>query len=350
MTLFVRPYVKDGIELDTIAVEGVRVAGTHGVLATERETGQLFYADIVVHVNTRSAARVDDLQRSVDYSRIADAAAEVLAGDPANLIETVANHIARRVLEMDGVECVDVIVHKPQAPLHVEFKDVAVQIRRDMRSGDLWADRRIGSAARVVDDPLDPGAPAAPTDLFDQRPPSAVGAIIALGGNLGDVEQTLTDAVFMLARVRGIELVSTSPLVRTKAVGGPEQPDFHNAVARISTTLAPRELLFACQGIEMVHGRERDVANGPRTLDLDIVAYGDVTGMSRDLSLPHPRAHERAFVLAPWAAMEPDAVLPGTVGGRVADLAARAADRDGLTLVRNPWPAPDSKPTPVPTV
>ncbi|MDN4480157.1 2-amino-4-hydroxy-6-hydroxymethyldihydropteridine diphosphokinase [Demequina muriae] len=341
MTTAARPYVRDGIEFDQIAVRGIRVSGYHGVNANEREDGQLFLADVVVHVNTRTAAVGDDLSRSVNYSEVADRTAEILAGSPFKLIEAVAEHIARELLEIEGAECVDVTVHKPQAPLHVEFKDVTITIRRDLRDGSLSADKRIGSSAGFSDDPLDPGAGPA-RDIMDERPAQPVPAVIALGGNLGDVEPTFREALAALHRVPGVEVRAASPLVRSVPEGGADQPDYLNAVARIHTSLAPRQLLAACNGIEMLYGRDRTVPGSARTLDLDLITYDGVTGESPDLTLPHPRAHLRGFVLLPWAHMEPDATLEPY--GRVADLARQAAF-DGVTVVGPQWPhvpAPDA--------
>lgn len=336
------PYVKDGYALDQICVDGIRVQGFHGVLATEREAGQIFIADIVAHVNTRTAAVTDDLDRTVNYSDIADAVAEVLGGDPADLLETVAEHCARVVLEFKGVECVDVAIHKPQAPLHVEFADVVLRIRRDLRSGTLWADKRIGSSAGSSHDPLAP--PSRPLDSFDERPLQPVKAWIALGGNVGAVEPTLRAAVRLLDRISGIHVLATSALVRSAAVGGPAQPDYYNAILLVETALAPRELLNACQGVEVVHGRERTVLNGPRTLDVDIVSYGDIAAEAWDLTLPHPRAHERAFVLVPLNDVDPDAVLPGDNGGPVKKL-LKNVDVESVTVVTKPWPS-GAEPTP----
>ena len=336
MTLMVGPYVKGGVELDQIIVEGIRVTAYHGVLATERKSGQLFIADVVAHVSTRLAAATDHLSRTVNYSDVADAVASVLAGDPSDLLETVAEHCARAVLEFEGVECVDIVIHKPQAPLLVEFGDVVVRIRRDLRSGTLWADKRIGSSAGMSDDPL--LAPAFSRDAFDERPLQPVQVWIALGGNLGAVDSTMRAAIRELDRISGIHVLSTSPLVKSAAVGGPPQPDFFNAVALVETALAPREFLLACQGIEVVHGRERTVENGPRTLDVDVIAYADVVGEARDLVLPHPRAHERAFVLVPLAAVDSEAVLPGPNGGAVSELLGNV-DVDSVEVVVTPWPS-----------
>ena len=342
MTFTVAPYTRSGLEFDQIAVHGIRVTGHHGVLVSERETGQIFTADVVAHVSTRWAALSDDLSKTVNYSDLADRVAEVLAGDPAELIETVAENIAKAVLSFEGVECADVRVHKPQAPLHVEFADVTVTIRRDSRTADLSPERRIGSSAGLPDDPLSPDAVPMIRDAFDERPLQPVPALLALGGNVGDVDTTLRNAVHDLDRIPGIEVRSTSPLVRSRPAGGPDQPDYLNAVIRIHTALSPRELLAACNGIEVVHGRERSVVNGPRTIDIDIIDFDGAQGQTEDLVLPHPRAHERAFVLVPWAAMEPGAELPGV--GRVAD--AAQALPEGVTLVAQVWPGAPKPPTP----
>lgn len=335
----VTPYLKDGVELDQIIVQGIRVTGFHGVYAPEKETGQLFLADVVAHVSTRAAAGRDDLGRTVNYSDIADRTAEILGGDPADLLETVAEHIARAILEMDGVHCVDVIVHKPQAPLHVEFRDVAVRIRRDLRSGGLWADKRIGSSAGAPGDPFAPVL--VPKGPADTRPAQPLRAYLALGGNIGDVDATFREALWELHRIPGISVQRASSLFRTRPVGGPEQDDFLNAVVEVETALAPRELLAACQGVEVLHGRERLVENGPRTLDIDILAYGDLEIDAEDLVIPHPRATSRAFVLQPWATLAPEFEVAGA--GRVADLAA-AVGSEGVELVAAQWPASPEAP------
>ncbi|WP_062465983.1 2-amino-4-hydroxy-6-hydroxymethyldihydropteridine diphosphokinase [Demequina maris] len=335
----ISPYIKDGVELDQIIVQGIRVTAFHGVYTPEKESGQLFLADVVAHVSTQSAATKDDLARTVNYSDIADRAAEVLGGDPSDLLETVAEHIARAILEMEGVHCVDVVVHKPQAPLHVEFRDVMVKIRRDLRSGTLWADKRIGSSAGM---PGDPFAPRVRSDNPADNPPlQPVVAYLALGGNIGDVDTTFREALWELHRIPGIMVQRASSLFTTTPVGGPPQDDFLNAVVEIMTALAPRELLAACQGVEVLHGRERHEDNGPRTLDLDILAYGDLTIDVDDLVVPHPRATERAFVMKPWATLAPNYEVPGA--GRVADL-ADAISSQGVAMVQERWPQQDAEP------
>ena len=174
-------------------------------------------------------------------------------------------------------------------------------------------------------------------DRMDARPDGPVDVVLALGANLGDAQGTLRRAVAELDTLTGVDVVEVGPLARTAAVGGPEQPDFLNTVVIVRTTLSPRELLHGCQSVEAGNGRERDVRWGPRTLDIDIVVFGDVIGSATDLELPHPRANERAFVLAPWAHLAPEAHLPGLGGGPVAALAATAHDREGIRWLALDW-------------
>ena len=143
-------------------------------------------------------------------------------------------------------------------------------------------------------------------------------AILALGANLGDPAAALQGAVDALAGSEGIRVITASSVYLTDPVGGPEQGVYSNAVVRIETDLTPEQLLARVQVIELEFGRVRDVRWGPRTLDIDVI---DVDGQVSDdpvLTLPHPRAHERGFVIVPWREIEPDATLVGH--GRISDL------------------------------
>ena len=165
-----------------------------------------------------------------------------------------------------------------------------------------------------------------------------VEVVLALGANLGDRYATLRAAVRELDAVDGLALRAVSDPVETDPVGGPDQPDYVNAVVVAGTTLSPAQLLAACHRVEAEHGRERSVRWGARTLDVDVLAYGEpgsageVVSDALDLTLPHPRAHERAFVLAPWDQVRPASRLrlPDGSVRPVAELLAAAADRDGV--------------------
>lgn len=155
-------------------------------------------------------------------------------------------------------------------------------------------------------------------------------AVLALGSNLGERNDTLSEAVADLVDPPEVRLLAVSPVVQTKAVGGPAgQPDFLNMVITVETSLPPLELLEHCQSVENKHHRVRDVHWGPRTLDVDIILYGDLTSVDPVLTLPHPRAASRAFVLYPWSLIEPGATLNGE---RISTLASRAADFGDLAL------------------
>ncbi|WP_449386311.1 2-amino-4-hydroxy-6-hydroxymethyldihydropteridine diphosphokinase [Cellulomonas soli] len=487
----------DGRRLDQVQLTGISAFGRHGVFPAERREGQVFVADVVVHLDTRRAAAHDELAHTVNYGVLAEQVAAVLAGEPADLLETVAERIAATVLATALVVAVDVQLHKPQAPITVPFDDVVVAIHRDrsrLPAAEPYRAPTVAAASsgpsrtpargeavptRTAVMPITPGlgaavpaavaqpepvplpfaeaapvaapapapapgpaplptpvpapvlglvppaeppslaerhpaseyisgptpvlpppgpvasvqpqagyAPGVPApavgpavdpevvslpvtgpvsgpvdaatgragtdlvelaepvdvvdgeielDVLDQPPTAPVPVVLAIGANLGNAQETLRQAVSDLAAVPGLHVDDVSALARTAAVGGPEQPDFLNAVVLARTTLSARDLLRATQAIEHAHGRERLQHWGPRTLDVDIVVYGTTLATTDDLELPHPRAHERAFVLQPWAQVDPDAVLPGLGGGPVAALAATAPDRDGIRWLALDW-------------
>ncbi len=264
--------------MDQIELLGLRVHGRHGVLAFERRDGQDFLIDVVLSVDTRPAAATDDLTLTVDYGALSERLAQIVAGEPVQLIETLAQRLAEVCLDEPAVQRVRITVHKPHAPITRPFSDVAVTITRD-------------------------------------RP---VPVVLALGSNLGDRQQQLQRAVDELAATPGLRVTAVSPVYETDPVGGPEQPDYLNAVVLAIASLPADGLLRRAHAIEAAARRTRAVRWGPRTLDVDIIAYGDELSADPVLTLPHPRARERAFVLAPWRDVDPDAELPGH--GPVADL------------------------------
>lgn len=152
--------------------------------------------------------------------------------------------------------------------------------------------------------------------------PAPVHAVVALGANLGSRHETLAAAVDELRRLTLTTDVRVSASIETVAVTlrgeDADAPRYLNAVAVLETRLSPGELLASLHRIEARHGRVRRERWGDRTLDLDLITYGDERIDRDDLVVPHPRAHEREFVLAPWLDVDPDAEIPGR--GRVADL------------------------------
>lgn len=285
---------------DTIWLSGITAHARHGVFDFERENGQEFTIDVGYEYDTRPAARTDSIAVAISYADIATAVHEALTAEPVNLIESLAESLARAVLGFEGIAAVTVVVHKPHAPLAVPFSDVTLTVRRTRLS--------------VVPD----------------RPQRCV---IALGGNLGDTPATLRSAIAALSA--HVEPIAVGPLVRTPAMrlpGSPAQEDYWNTVLVGQTRLAATELLALCQKVELDHGRERHERWGARTLDLDIIAYGDLEVESTELTIPHVGATERPFVLVPWADADPEAQVRGHA---VAEL-ARAVQEEILER-REEW-------------
>ena len=292
---------------DQIVLRGISARGFHGVLDFEKRDGQTFVVDVVLEVDLTAAGASDDLADTVNYAEVAGDIVALIEGEPLNLIEALAARIADRVLARPLVEAVEVVVHKPEAPVGHPFTDVQVRVQRERQ------------------------APV----------------VIAMGSNIGDSLETLHDAAVALYGL--IDIDEVSPVVETDPVGGPDQPAYLNAVVTGTTSLAPSSLLAGLLDIEQAYGRTREVRWGPRTLDLDLIQYGDPvfdTDVRMDgatLTLPHPRAHERAFVLVPWLQADPEAALrvQGQVR-RVADLVA-GLDTSGVRpgpdvdLLEGPW-------------
>lgn len=268
---------------DLIRLTGVRARGFHGVFEHERRDGQDFVVDVVMAVDLTRAGESDELAHTVHYGEVAADVVEVVEGEPRDLIETVAHEIAGVVLRRPLVEAVEVTVHKPQAPVGVPFGDVEVVVRR------------------TRDVPV----------------------VVALGANLHQEDGTAPDAtvreaVRRLHRLRGLRALRVSRPYASAPVGGElvaGQPDYVNAVAVARTSLTPATLLRRLHEVEADLGRVRETRWGARTLDLDLVQYGnpedgsDVRSDDPELQLPHPRAHERAFVLLPWLEVDPGASL-----------------------------------------
>lgn len=255
---------------DRISLRGLTLEACHGVLPPERINPQPFVVDIDLELDLSWAGASDDLSDTISYADLADRAAAVIQGPSVDLIESLADRIAGECLLDPLVEAATVTVHKPQAPIGLPVTDVAVS-------------RSVTRVAR---------------------------AVIGLGANLDAPATRLADAVRRLAALDGITALALSPMVVTEPVGGPEQPAYHNAVLIVNTRLTPRNLLVALRDVEAVHARTREVRWGARTLDLDLICYSDPScGEARsndpELTLPHPRAHERAFVLVPWQLADP---------------------------------------------
>lgn len=279
---------------DRITLTGLRVFAHHGVFDHERRDGQEFVIDLTVNLDLLAAARSDDVADTVHYGELAEAVHRAVATDPVDLIETVAERVAIVALGYPAVTRAEVTVHKPHAPLPVPIDDVAVTIVRE---------------------------------------PARQRAVVALGSNLGDRSGTLDAAVADLRALPRTRVVAVSPwhdsVALTPSGPDPDAPGYLNGVALLDTALTPHELLAHLLRIELAHGRDRRLGAprwSDRTLDLDVISMGSLVLDDDALTLPHPRAHERDFVLRPWLEVDPAARIPGR--GLVVDL-VRALDAEG---------------------
>ena len=349
-----------------IALKGLGALANHGVYDFERDRNQRFSADIVMWVETAGTA--DDIAATVSYADIADEAMAVLTGTAVDLIETLAETIASHVMSHEGVVGTEVTVHKPDAPIDHPFADVSVTVRAgqteamplslslkgvyeaedgSVLTGEIEAYGRAqapspaeqeqsGALPTRRDVQAAHAAPAhdatRPEHLRSRR------VVLAIGGNLGDVPVTLMHTVEALSYMEGFQIDDVSPIMRTMPVLAPgqaPQPDYWNAVVVGSAIATPDELFAQTSRIERELGRERHQRWGARTVDIDIIQIEGLASSDPVLTLPHPRAKERAFVLAPWILCEPDAVLEGV--GRVSDLLADTPDREGIIDAVDDW-------------
>lgn len=288
---------------DRITLRGLTVRGHHGVFDFEKREGQDFVIDVVLHTSTSAAAAADDLAETIHYGELAEDVARIVEDTAFDLIETLAEAIAEHCLSL--TDHVEVVVHKPGAPIQRTFSDVSVTVERT----------RADSTART-------GFGAVPAQAY-----------LSLGANLGDAAATLVEAIAALDRHPEITVRDRSSLYRSAPWGGVEQTDFLNAGVIVETTLPAGELLAVSQGIEVACGRTRELRWGPRTLDIDLIRYGTADGeLSVDtprLTLPHPRAHERAFVLVPWAEIAPAATVRTPEGRRpIGEVIGRLGDQE----------------------
>ena len=252
---------------DRIVLHGLRAHGFHGVFPAERRDGQEFVVDAELEVDVRTAAASDALADTVDYGTLAHRLHDIVTGEPVDLIEKLASMLAIACLADPKVHAATVTVHKPSAPIPLPFGDVTVQVRRERLT-----------------------------------------AVFSLGSNLGDRLEHLSSGLAVLGSLVAIRAVS--PVYETAPVGGPEQGAYLNAVV-LAGVADPDTALAAAHAAEQSQLRERGVRFGPRTLDVDVICVDGVVSDDPRLTLPHPRAHERAFVLAPWADVDPGAIVQG---------------------------------------
>jgi 2-amino-4-hydroxy-6-hydroxymethyldihydropteridine diphosphokinase len=266
----------------------------HGVHDEEKTLGQRFYVDAELALDAGGALEADSLKGTVDYGAAFQVIEEIVTGERRRLIEALALEV--------------------RAPFAGAFRKSSGQRSRYAsqmrRSPASWIMSRRRLSGR-----------------------SEARAFLGLGGNIGDPERSMTRALTALDAAAGTRVAAVSRLYRTPPWGKTDQPDFLNSAAELHTTLEPRPLLELCLDIERSLKRVRRERWGPRIVDLDILAYGDVELVEEGLVIPHPRMIERAFVMVPLADIAPDLAIGGrTVAEQLATLDATDVEpltRDG---------------------
>jgi len=267
---------------DHVYINGLRVMVLIGVLPHEREAPQPIQIDVDVEVDLSRAGKSDNLHDTVNYGAMCDAIAEIARSSSDLLLERLAQRVAECALGFSGVVVAHVTITKLHPPIDEELASTAVKITRD--HSDL---------TRSVEAPVDSSETTHHV------------AVIALGSNLGDRVAHLTFGISQLHLLGQVQ--SESSVYETDPVGGPdEQGPYLNMVVSLATRLDPYALLGRLHEIEALAHRERVIRWGPRTLDLDIIFYDNITIQDDSLTIPHPRWAERRFVLAPLSDVDPE--------------------------------------------
>lgn len=265
--------------MSAINVKGVKVSACHGVLESEKLEPQPFIFDVAIDCDITSAALTDDVNDTVNYAEVCNLVTDFCKKNSFNLIERLVHGAAQKIAEaFPIIKAVEVTVHKPHAPIPHPFEDVSVTARVERNQ-----------------------------------------VILSLGSSQGDREAALNFAVDRLSRTEGIEILKVSSFIESQPYGGVAQNVFLNGALLISTILNPQTLLNAIHKIEAEGGRVRTKRWADRTLDIDIIFFGNKVIEQDGLCIPHPDYANRDFVLTPVKQIAPSFVCPLT-HKRMADL------------------------------
>ena len=257
--------------MDRITITRLEVVSNHGVLDAEKILGQKFYVSLELALDLQKAGQTDNIDKTINYAEVCDLVVWLMQGKTHNLIETCAEKIAANLLKAyANINEVTVKIEKPHAPIKHSFGNVAVLITRTRET-----------------------------------------VYIGLGSNMGDKEANLNKAISAMSNLPDLTVIKSSTFHETKPVSDIPQSDYLNAVVMATTTYSPDCLMETLLQLEIDLGRERPgTPLGPRVIDLDLLFYGDKRTDSAFVTLPHPRLHERLFVLEPFCEVNPLFVHP----------------------------------------
>ena len=256
--------------MDKIHIKDLEIIGFHGAIPEEKVLGQKFILSFELDVDLRQAGKNDDLTKTVHYGELAQKVEEEFTKTSYDLIEKAAEEICEFVLlNYPLVKKVKLLLKKPWAPTRKHVEYVAVEIERKWNK-----------------------------------------VYIAAGSNLGNKEETLKEAIDKIDKRKDCVVTKVSNFYTTDPVGYEDQDQFVNCVFEINTLQTPSELMNTLLEVEKDFKRERIIRWGPRTLDLDIIFYDDIISYDEHILIPHPRAHERQFVMKPMCDINPYYVHP----------------------------------------
>lgn len=248
-----------------INIRGLEVSACHGVLDFEKVNPQKFVFDLDLEVDFLRAAESDDIVSTVNYAEVCELIEKITVENKFNLIEKLAAECAYSVLEkFERVQKIELTLTKPQAPLPQKFSSVGVTV------------------------------------AFER-----VKAYLSLGSSMGNREATLEKGISLLNKTRGIRVEKVSEFMETEPYGGVAKNKFLNCAACVETFLPPHRLLDEIHRIENACGRKRDRRWDDRTLDIDIIFYGDLHLCDETLTIPHPDYKNRSFVIRPLMSIAP---------------------------------------------
>lgn len=256
--------------MDIIYVEDLEVYAYHGVNQAEKDMGQRFLISLQIFLNLSEAGKSDDLSKTINYAKLCCEVEEEFKREKYDLIEKSAESLANFILKKYiAVEKVTVKIKKPWAPIGKPLKWVAVEINRRWHT-----------------------------------------AYISIGSNLGDKEKNIKDAVDIIDSSHYNNVTKVSKLYETKPVGYLDQDNFLNGALEVKTLMEPEDLMDFLLEVEKKLKRERIIKWGPRTIDLDVILYDNLVTSEEKIILPHPRMHERLFVLKPLSDIAPYVIHP----------------------------------------
>lgn len=255
---------------DYIEINNLIIFANHGVFDEEETMGQRFMLSLKLYTNLAVPARDDDIAKSINYGEVCEFVSDYTKKNRSKLIETAAENIAYELLlKYDSLKKVEVKFKKPWAPIGLPLDDVLVNLTREKN---------------VV--------------------------YLSIGSNIGDRKRYIDFAVGEIDKHKLCRVRKVSSYIETEPVGGVEQEDFLNACVELETMLPPYELLAFLNKIENDAGRKREIHWGPRTLDIDIVLFGNMEIAEEKLTIPHREMHKRRFVLQPLCEIAPYAYNP----------------------------------------